>query len=107
LLSSLDDAIRLEHLLEALKFGTYIFFAGFCLLMFLWVWFLVPETRHKSLEEMDAVSGDDLGQADHERMREIMSEIGLEPATHGQDHDSTFAKEIELKEGNFSRVEEL
>jgi hypothetical protein len=35
------------------------------------------------------------------------SEIGLEPATHGQDHDSTFAKEIELKEGKFSRVEEL
>lgn len=70
------------NMLQALKFGTYIFFASFCLLMFLWVWFLVPETRYKTLEEMDLVFGDNLGQVDQERMREIMAEIGLEPAVH-------------------------
>jgi MFS family permease len=95
------------NMLEALKFGTYIFFAAFCLLMFLWVWFLVPETRYKSLEEMDAVFGDNLGQVDQERMREIMSEIGLEPATHVHHHDSTFINDAELKEGKCSHVEEL
>lgn len=95
------------NMLQALKFGTYIFFAAFCLLMFLWVWFLVPETRYKSLEEMDAVFGDNLGQADQERMREIMSEIGLDPATGGQDHDSTFARDAEMKEEKVFHVEKL
>jgi hypothetical protein len=74
------------NMLQALKFGTYIFFASFCLLMFLWVWFLVPETRYKTLEEMDLVFGDNLGQIDQERMREIMSEIGLEPAVHSSNN---------------------
>jgi hypothetical protein len=74
------------NMLQALRFGTYIFFASFCLLMFLWVWFLVPETRYKTLEEMDLVFGDNLGQVDQERMREIMSEIGLEPAARGANH---------------------
>lgn len=66
------------NMLDKLKFGTYIFFAAFCLLMFLWVLFLVPETRYKTLEEMDMVFGDNSGQVDQERMREIMAEIGLE-----------------------------
>ena len=95
------------NMLQALKFGTYIFFAAFCLLMFLWVWFLVPETRYKSLEEMDAVFGDNLGQVDQGRMREIMSEIGLEPATGAQDHDPAFAGDAEMKEGKVFHVEKL
>jgi hypothetical protein len=64
------------NMLDKLKFGTYIFFAVFCLLMFLWVLLLVPETRYK--EEMDIVFGDNSGQIDQERMREIMTEVGLE-----------------------------
>jgi hypothetical protein len=87
------------NMLQALKFGTYIFFASFCLLMFLWVRFLVPETRYKTLEEMDLVFGDNLGQVDQERMREIMAEIGLEPAVHGSNsarvsNDGEQGKEI-------------
>ncbi|KAK5211553.1 Quinate permease [Exophiala xenobiotica] len=66
------------NMLDKLKYGTYIFFAVFCLLMFLWVLLLVPETRYKSLEEMDIVFGDNSGQVDQERMREIMTEVGLE-----------------------------
>lgn len=65
-------------MLDKLKFGTYLFFAAFCLIMFLWVFFFVPETRYKSLEEMDLVFGDNSGTVDRERMREIMAEVGLE-----------------------------
>lgn len=65
-------------MLDKLKFGTYILFAGFCLLMFLWVFFFLPETRYKTLEEMDEVFGDNSATADRERMQEIMGEIGLE-----------------------------
>ncbi|KAI5257947.1 general substrate transporter [Aureobasidium subglaciale] len=94
------------NMLEALKYGTYIFFAAFCLLMFLWVWFLVPETRYKSLEEMDAVFGDNLGQVDQERMREIMAEIGLEPAgARGHEEGLSFNQHTEIKEGKVSHVE--
>lgn len=66
------------NMLDKLKFGTYIFFGAFCILMFAWVWFLVPETRYKSLEEMDIVFGDNSGAVDQERMREILAEIGLD-----------------------------
>lgn len=66
------------NMLDKLKFGTYLFFAAFCLLMFLWVYFFLPETRYKSLEEMDLVFGDNSGTIDCERMREIMAEVGLE-----------------------------
>lgn len=72
------------NMLDKLKFGTYIFFAAFCLLMFLWVFFLVPETRYKTLEEMDLVFGDNTGQMDQERMREIMTALGLEIADNGR-----------------------
>ena len=73
-------------MLAKLKFGTYIFFGAFCLLMFLWVFFFLPETRYKSLEEMDLVFGDNSGAADQERMEQIMAEVGLEP---GSGHGST------------------
>jgi sugar transport protein len=66
------------NMLDKLKFGTYIFFGAFCLLMFLWVLFMVPETRFKSLEEMDLVFGDNSGQVDRQRMNEVMAEVGLE-----------------------------
>lgn len=65
------------NMLDKLKFGTYIFFAAFCLIMFLWVYFFLPETRYKSMEEMDLVFGDNSGAVDRERMQEIMAEIGL------------------------------
>jgi len=67
-------------MLDKLKYGTYIFFAAFCFLMFLFVVFFVPETRYKSLEEMDFVFGDNSGTVDRERMQEVMAEVGLEPS---------------------------
>jgi MFS family permease len=39
-------------MLESIGFGTYIFFAAFALIAFVFTWFLIPETRGKSLEEM-------------------------------------------------------
>jgi uncharacterized membrane protein len=69
-------------MLDKLKYGTYILFASFCLLMFLWVFFFLPETRYKTLEEMDEVFGDNSATVDRERMQEIMGEIGLEQTPH-------------------------
>jgi len=58
------------HMLETMKFGTYIFFAVFAFIAFFFVWFLVPETKLKTLEEMDEVFGDeDVYQNKHDMQR--------------------------------------
>ncbi|KAI9230341.1 MAG: sugar transporter [Piptocephalis tieghemiana] len=44
-------------LMDAIDWGLYIIFAGFGLIMFIWVFFYVPETKGKSLEEIDLMFG--------------------------------------------------
>ncbi|KAI1008352.1 hypothetical protein LB504_001262 [Fusarium proliferatum] len=56
-------------------FGAYVFFAVFCLLSFVWVWFSVPETNGKSLEEMDSVFKDRTGVADIAKKDRILAEV--------------------------------
>ncbi|RPB25348.1 D-xylose-proton symporter [Terfezia boudieri ATCC MYA-4762] len=67
-------------MLEKIKFGTYIFFAAFCGLSCLWVIFFVPETKNKTLEEMDVVFKDTSATVDADRMRRINERIGLTAA---------------------------
>lgn len=38
-------------------YGTYFVFGSFCFSMFIFVWFLIPETKGVSLEKMDALFG--------------------------------------------------
>jgi hypothetical protein len=38
-------------------YGTFLIYGSFCLSMFLFVWFLVPETKGLSLERMDDLFG--------------------------------------------------
>ncbi|PVH69162.1 general substrate transporter [Cadophora sp. DSE1049] len=38
-------------------YGTYFIFGSFCFSMFVFVWFLIPETKGVSLEKMDALFG--------------------------------------------------
>lgn len=44
-------------MLEGIKWGLYIFFAAWLALGTAFVWFFVPETKGKTLEEMDRVFG--------------------------------------------------
>ncbi|KAI7014908.1 hypothetical protein KC366_g15652, partial [Hortaea werneckii] len=55
-------------------FGTYVFFAIMCFLGVLWAWIFVPETKGKTLEELDDVFGDATGQEEHEVMRSVAAE---------------------------------
>ncbi|TFK99577.1 general substrate transporter [Pterulicium gracile] len=66
-------------MLEHLTYGTNIFFGAFSLLGGLFVWFLMPETKLLTLEEMDEVFGDaeGLGVADLARQRAIHERLGL------------------------------
>ncbi|GKU08711.1 unnamed protein product, partial [Fusarium langsethiae] len=64
-------------MLSTIGWGTYIFFAAFCLLAFFFTYFFVPETRGNSLEEMDTLFGDTAAYEEKARLMEIASEIGL------------------------------
>lgn len=57
-------------MIEGAGFGTYIFFGGWCGLAAVWAYFLVPETKGKTLEEMDAVFGDTDGAVEKEMMKQ-------------------------------------
>ncbi|KAK5951431.1 hypothetical protein OHC33_007487 [Knufia fluminis] len=56
-------------------FGAYTFFAVFCGLSAFWTFFFVPETKGRSLEDMDRVFGDQAAEADVIRRAEIMREL--------------------------------
>ena len=57
-------------MIENAGFGTYIFFAIFCLMSGVWALLLVPETKGKTLEELDEVFGDGSAREEHEIMRQ-------------------------------------
>jgi sugar porter (SP) family MFS transporter len=57
-------------MLESIGFGTYVFFAVFCLLAGVWAVLFVPETMGKTLEQMDEVFGDMSGHEEKERLRQ-------------------------------------
>ncbi|KAF2015186.1 general substrate transporter [Aaosphaeria arxii CBS 175.79] len=67
-------------MLETIGYGTYLFFAGFALVAFFFTWFLIPETKGKSLEEMDAVFGDTTAHEEKTRLYTIAANLGLDEA---------------------------
>ncbi|KAL6404867.1 hypothetical protein AUP68_11699 [Ilyonectria robusta] len=71
-------------MLESLGFGTYIFYGAWCAVAAAWAYLLVPETKGKSLEQMDEVFGDNSGQEEREIMRATAAQaMGVIPATRG------------------------
>ncbi|KAK7725745.1 hypothetical protein SLS57_003811 [Botryosphaeria dothidea] len=64
-------------MLEKIGYGTYLFFAAFCLLALLFTYFFVPETRGKSLEDMDAVFGDTAAHEEKARLFNIAADLGI------------------------------
>lgn len=62
-------------LVQNTGFGTYVFFCAFCVLALIWVWFFVPETNGRTLEEMDHVFHDDIGERERLRRARIEADI--------------------------------
>ncbi|KAF5092675.1 hypothetical protein D0Z03_002750 [Geotrichum reessii] len=78
-LNNFAVAMSTPDMIAALKYGAYIFFGLLCVIGASYVWFLVPETKDRTLEEMDEVFKDDSGQGkrDLERIQRIWTELGL------------------------------
>lgn len=77
-----------KDMLASMKYGTYIFFACFCGGGCLFVWKFMPETKDKTLEELDIYFGGDetgLAAKDRERMHRINQELGLYGAERPED----------------------
>ncbi|CZS75096.1 unnamed protein product [Fusarium graminearum] len=49
-------------MIESIGFGVYIFFGSWCFLAAVWAFFLVPETKGKTLEQIDEVFNDHTAQ---------------------------------------------
>ncbi|CAG5148021.1 uncharacterized protein ALTATR162_LOCUS2135 [Alternaria atra] len=62
-------------LVQNTGFGAYTFFAVFCLLAFVFTFFVVPETSGKTLEEMDQVFKDVSSEAEEQQKARIMRDI--------------------------------
>ncbi|KAJ5212605.1 Major facilitator superfamily domain general substrate transporter [Penicillium cinerascens] len=69
-----------KDMLNSMKYGTYIFFAIFSGLGGLFIWFFAPETKDKTLEELDVFFGGSeasIAEADRLRMQRINETLGL------------------------------
>lgn len=79
-------------MLSSITYGTYILFGLVTTLGAAFIWFVVPETKRLTLEEMDTIFGSE-GTAlkDQERMADINRELGLAnlaDGSSGVEHDT-------------------
>lgn len=70
-------------MLTSIGFGTYVFFAAFCLLALIWVYFFIPETMGRTLEQMDYVFNDNQSLVEQERRTRIEAEMMSRIQTEG------------------------
>ncbi|KAJ5981231.1 hypothetical protein N7499_001756 [Penicillium canescens] len=69
-----------KDMLNSMKYGTYIFFAIFSAMGGFFVWKFAPETKDKTLEELDVFFGgamDSIAETDRLRMLRINESLGL------------------------------
>lgn len=69
-----------KDMLDSMKYGTYIFFAIFSAMGGFFIWKFAPETKDKTLEELDIFFGgsaNSIAEADRLRMTRINESLGL------------------------------
>ncbi|TGO37350.1 hypothetical protein BHYA_0099g00090 [Botrytis hyacinthi] len=77
-----------KDMLDSMKYGTYIFFAVFSAGGGFFIWKFFPETKDKTLEELDVYFGgsiDSIAAADKARMQSINERLGLANAESAED----------------------
>ncbi|GLB10242.1 hypothetical protein AtubIFM57258_006644 [Aspergillus tubingensis] len=83
-------------MLDSITWGTYIFFAAFCLLAFGFTFFFIPETRGKTLEDMDLIFGDTAAHEEKQRIVGIEAQLrGIDSHTVDPEFVKPFAQEEE------------
>ncbi|KNG84466.1 MFS monosaccharide transporter [Aspergillus nomiae NRRL 13137] len=82
-------------MLESITWGTYIFFAAFCLLALAFTFFCIPETRGKTLEDMDLIFGDTAAHEEKQRIVQIEAELR---GTQGPNKDTLVKPSVQQEE---------
>ncbi|EPS28365.1 hypothetical protein PDE_03311 [Penicillium oxalicum 114-2] len=78
-LNNFAIGIATPKMVDKMGYGTFIFFGVMCFIGAAFIFFVVPETKNLTLEEMDEVFGDEAGNAieDRNRLHEIYTDLGL------------------------------
>lgn len=84
-------------MLKSIKFGTFYFFLVFCLILIVWVYFFVPETKGRPIEEMDVIFGGNQGVEDMARIAGIRRRLGITSGTEAIYEKSDKGSEVEDK----------
>lgn len=71
----LPQGLTTPPLVQNTGFGAYTFFAVFCLLSLIWTFYFVPETRGRTLEQMDHIFKDVASEQEETRRRNIELDI--------------------------------
>lgn len=87
--------------IKSTQFGAFIFFGAITTIGALYVYFLVPETKGRTLEEMDELFGaTGIARADEERKERIEREIGLIALLGGNESAEPKADSVPGNDGN-------
>lgn len=67
--------VCVPEMLIKIGWGTYLFFGCFCVAAGVFSFFMVPETAHKSLEQISALFGDNSVAEEQDLRRRIVEEV--------------------------------
>ncbi|RAK98461.1 putative MFS monosaccharide transporter [Aspergillus ibericus CBS 121593] len=89
-LNNFGVGLATSPFIAASTYGTFIFFGCVTVIGVFYVWFFVPETKGRTLEEMDELFGSEGMAAEDEALRQrIDRDIGLTALLHGEIIEST------------------
>ncbi|GLB04932.1 hypothetical protein AtubIFM57258_010958 [Aspergillus tubingensis] len=89
-LNNFGVGLATSPFIAASTYGTFIFFGCITVVGAVYVWFFVPETKGRTLEEMDELFGSEGMAAEDEALRQqIDREIGLTALLQGEMIEST------------------
>ncbi|KAK9452564.1 MFS glucose transporter mfs1 [Dipodascopsis uninucleata] len=74
-LSNFIIGLVTPRMLESIRFGTFYFFFAFCVILFFWVIFFLPETKGVPIEDMDRIFGGNQAATDLDRMKRVIQEV--------------------------------
>lgn len=74
-IANFQQGLITPPLVQDTGYGAYVFFAVFCVLAGLWTFFFVPETKGRTLEQMDHVFKDNSSESEKEKRAAIEAQL--------------------------------